>query len=102
MATAEDLNAQQADMQLYWQLYQLQYFLNRIETNLNLINSSPNAQIVTVVSTNLYKLAAEYYGDAMLWTLIAKANNLTDPQITGAATLIIPPFENQESTGILV
>lgn len=101
MALSEDLSAQTADMQLYMQLYQLQFFLNRIQGNLNLINSAPNAQVITVISGNLFQLAAQYYNDATQWVYIAKANNLSDPYITGTKTLIIPPYTNQDSGGIL-
>lgn len=100
MAT-EDLNAQQEDMLEYWQLYQVQYFLDRIEANLNLINSAPNSQIITVVGGNLFDLAKQYYGDATQWVLIAKANNLTDPMINGSAQLIIPPWNGVDTGGIL-
>ena len=101
MATTENLSAQQSDMLLYWQLYQVQFFLERIQRNLSLINAAPNAQVVTVIGGNLYNLAAQYYGDAKQWTLIAQANNLTDPMINGSATLLIPPYNNQDSGGIL-
>jgi nucleoid-associated protein YgaU len=51
---------------------------------------------------DLYRLAAEFYGDAMGWTLIARANGLSDPLILIDATLTIPAYNaNQANDGIL-
>ncbi len=51
---------------------------------------------------DLYALAAEYYGDALAWTLIARANGLSDPQIQTDSTLIIPVYNKaQANNGIL-
>ncbi len=38
----------------------------------------------------MYKVASEQYGDASLWTSIADANDLADPQLSGIHTLKIP------------
>lgn len=43
------------------------------------------------VGGNLYQIAAEVYGDPSQWDRIAAANNLTDPVVTGAVVLKIPP-----------
>lgn len=80
-------------------LMQVQALMGRTLKNLQQVNSSQ--QTVTVGGGNLYDLAAKYYGDATAWTLIAQANGLTDPQITGIATLIIPPY-NAASAGVLM
>jgi hypothetical protein len=101
MSSTENLSLQAEDMQLYMELYQLQFFLNRIEKNLNLINSVPNAKLITVIGGNLFDLSAKYYQDASQWPYIAKANGLTDPYITGQMTLVIPPYTNVDSGGIL-
>lgn len=98
---SEDLAAQQADMQLYWQLYTLQFYLQRIQANLAIINAPPNAVVVTVMNTTLFKLAALYYGDATQWPVIARANNLTDPMINSPTTIVIPPWNQQDTGGIL-
>lgn len=51
---------------------------------------------------DLYRLAAQYYGDATAWTLIARANGLTDPLIQTDSTLDIPAYNaNQANDGIL-
>lgn len=81
--------------------YRLQTQLQLIKKNILLINQSPNAQIITIGGGNLYELAEKYYGDARLWNLIADANNLTDPQISGITTLLIPQNNTDSSEGIL-
>ncbi len=69
-------------------LINLRNVLGRVGINLGAINSGP--QTVTVAGGNLYSVAAKEYGDATAWTGIARANNMTDPQVTGVKTLIIP------------
>lgn len=101
MVSTEPINQQASDMTELYELYQLQAVLDRLEKNLNLIHAVPNAQLITVVGGNLYQLAAQYYGDALQWTVIAQANNLTDPEITGLQTLLIPPPNPQNTDGII-
>ena len=95
------IDIQVQDQTTYWQLYTLQYYLQRIQANLGIINSPPNAIVITVMNTTLFKLAAQYYGDATQWPVIANANNLHDPQITTPMTLVIPPWNQQDTGGIL-
>lgn len=45
---------------------------------------------VTVVNTTLFHVAALYLGDATLWNLIANANGLTDPFLSGTVWLVLP------------
>jgi hypothetical protein len=78
-------------------LVQLQGLLGRILKNLQLVNSS--IKTVTVSGGNLFDIAAKQYGDPTAWTLIASANGLTDPTITGIVTLTIPPYVS--GTGVL-
>ena len=54
----------------------------------NNIFALPTTQVVQQAS--LFALASMYYGNAMKWTLIAQANNLTDPYVSAPMTLIIP------------
>ena len=96
-----NLTVQSTDMNTYWQLYTMQYYLQRIQANLAIINAPPNATVITAMNTTLYKLAAQYYGDATQWAVIANANNLYDPMITTPKTLIIPIW-NQIDTGGIV
>jgi hypothetical protein len=81
------------------QLLQLQGLLGRMSTNLGQINSS--GRTITVGGGNLFDLAAKEYGDPSAWTQIAQANNLSDPTLAGISTLIIPPYNNGTSGGIL-
>jgi len=50
-----------------------------------------SAQIITVVSGNLFRIAAIYLGDATQWIRIAQINRLSDPFLNGVTTLIMPP-----------
>jgi hypothetical protein len=84
-----------------WQLYQMNFYLQRMQRNLSIINTAPNAQIVTLIGGNLYSLAAQYYGDQSQWVIIARANGLYDPQLTGQNTLVIPPWNGVDTGGVL-
>lgn len=59
-------------------------------------------QFVTVSASDksLFHLAARFYGDATQWLLIAKANGLSGPIITGLMTLRIPPADPKAGGGI--
>jgi nucleoid-associated protein YgaU len=51
---------------------------------------------------DLYRVAAEVYGNSSAWTLIARANGLIDPLIQVDAVLSIPAYNaNQVNDGIL-
>lgn len=41
---------------------------------------------------DLYRLAAQLYGDAGAWTLLARANGLTDAVIQTDAVLSVPDY----------
>jgi hypothetical protein len=69
-------------------LYDLQSVLGRMGGNIGTIGGGGIS--VSSAGGNLYGMASEYYGDPTAWTTIAKANNLTDPQLTGLQTLSIP------------
>ena len=43
-----------------------------------------------IINPNLLMLAAQYYGDATKWQIIAAANDLSDPQPIGSFELNIP------------
>lgn len=47
-------------------------------------------QTVTVVGGNLFRVAADYLGDATQWVLIAAQNGIEDPFLSGPVTLEIP------------
>lgn len=80
------------------QLLQLQWLLGRMTTNLGQVNSS--VRTVTVGGGNLFDIAAKQYGDPTAWTLIAQANSLSDPTLSGISTLVIPPYTKNASGGV--
>ena len=71
-------------------IYEIQSVAGRMQSNLALANPAASAKTVTVAGGNLYDVAAKQLGDATRWTDIAKANGLTDPQLSGINTLQIP------------
>jgi hypothetical protein len=54
---------------------------------------------ITVTNADLFKLAAQAYGDATQWYRIAAANFLVDPVVPGPITLLIPAPSTQPSNG---
>jgi len=42
--------------------------------------------------TTLFDVAKDAYGDARYWTVIAIANNLTDPWLNGFVDIVVPPL----------
>ncbi|MYM89547.1 hypothetical protein GTP91_20510 [Rugamonas sp. FT82W] len=73
-------------------LHQLQAVVGRIESNLTRASGAvASLQKVVVGGENLYRLAARVYGDATKWIAIAQANKVTDPNVTGVRTLVVPP-----------
>jgi len=71
-------------------LYRLQEVLGRLNKNVNSGQMSGGVRAVTLSGGNLYRVASEQYGDASLWTSIADASDLADPQLSGIHTLKIP------------
>lgn len=71
-------------------LYNLQSVLGRLNKNVSSGQTADGVRSVTLSGGNLYQVASDQYGDASLWSSIASANNLTDPQLTGINTLTIP------------
>lgn len=69
--------------------------------NYLLVGKAEQSLIVTYYHPNLYRVAVEHYGDADLWTVIAKANGLKDPKVNVTIPLLIPPKPPTESNGIL-
>lgn len=78
-------------------LQQLQSVTGRITTNLNVLNNGgANVRQVAVAGGNLYDRAAAFYGDATKWDVLAKANDTTDPSVSGVTVLNVP--ENAPAT----
>lgn len=63
----------------------------------------PDITSITVSpGDDLYRIAAQYYGDASAWTLIATANGLSDPLVQTDATISIPVYNlGRANDGIL-
>jgi hypothetical protein len=55
---------------------------------------------ITVAGGDLFHLAAEYLGDATQWNRLAQVNGLTDPVLSGLATLLVPDVDAAEGGGI--
>lgn len=79
-------------------LYSLDSVLGRVGANLGQVNSS--VKTVTVSGGNLFDLASKYYGNASGWTSIARANGISDPELSGITTLVIPA-NNNDTGGVL-
>jgi hypothetical protein len=90
------------DLETLDQLYTLQNILNAyVIKNLLLVGQSEQARVETYMNPNLYSIAVQYYGDVNYWTVIAKANNLTDTQYSGVMTILIPPKPSVDSGSVL-
>jgi nucleoid-associated protein YgaU len=48
---------------------------------------------------DLYRIAAEHYGDPEAWTLIARANSLFDPLVQADLVLNIPDYNQPRANG---
>jgi len=79
-------------------LARLDSTLGRVESNITAQDF--NSKVVTVAGGNLYKIAAAEYGDQSAWVDIARANSLSDPNITDVRSLTIPR-NTSNSGGIL-
>jgi len=95
---AAKLNSQVTAMTQLPQLYNLQSVLGRMGGNLGTVGKGTGS--VTQAGGNLYDLAAKAYGKATAWTTLAKANNLSDPQLTGVNSVSIPATPDK-SDGVL-
>lgn len=98
---AINLSAQAAASIELWQLYQVENLVARVQKNISLIDTPPNAQQITIIGGNLFQLAVQYYGDFTQWALIAQANGIFDPMLVGQNTLLIPPLNNQDTGGVV-
>jgi nucleoid-associated protein YgaU len=98
---AKDLSEKAQAMEVLFAEYRLQAVMATAMQAIQQASQPPDTRTVTVIGGNLYELAVKYYNDALQWTVIADANNLTDPQIVGQMTLIIPPRSPTDTGGIL-
>jgi hypothetical protein len=70
--------------------YEIRFALDRMLKNINLINRGINSKLINISNTTLYRVAADEYDDAPLWTYLADVNQMVDPVVTAARTLIVP------------
>ncbi len=96
--SAAKLTNQVSAMTQLPQLYNLQSVLGRMGSNIGTIGTGSNT--VTQAGGNLYTLAAKAYGSASSWTTLAKANNTTDPKLSGVNTITVPATADN-SGGVL-
>lgn len=83
-------------------MYQLQSMLIEMQKNLTLISQGANGQIITVNGGSLFQLAAKYYGNAVLWTTIAQANGLVDPELPrGVPFSLVIPQQSTDAGGVV-
>lgn len=97
-AMATTLTAQAAAMVESAQLYEAQALLGRMDKNLSAIGAS--GAWVSLAGGDLYQLASTQYGDAAEWATIARANGLTEPQVSGVQSILIPPT-SADTQGVL-
>lgn len=97
-----DLDQQAQDEITKNRCYKLQAILQRMIKNIKLINASPNSYVITVVNTNLFDLALQYYGNVDYWVTIAEANLLTSNWVTTEKTIVIPPKPTTNPGGVYV
>jgi L-ascorbate metabolism protein UlaG (beta-lactamase superfamily) len=57
-------------------------------------------QTIQVAGGNLYRVAAQYLGDATQWIRIAQLNSLSDPMLSGVVTLRLPEVDAQAGGGV--
>jgi hypothetical protein len=57
-------------------------------------------QVITTIGGNLFDIAAAQLGSALQWINIARANNLSDPILSGRNQLKIPDFSSEYKDGI--
>jgi hypothetical protein len=55
---------------------------------------------ITVVGDNLFCIAAAQLADATQWIRIAELNSLSDPNLVGVTTLLIPDIDPSAGGGI--
>lgn len=84
-----NLTSQIAAMTRSAELYDLQSVVGRMATNIQSIGTGGADYVVA--GGDLMSLAARVYGDATMWTTIARANGLLDPVIDGVKSLTVPP-----------
>jgi len=94
-----DPNVASAEILERANLYRMQAILETMVVTTEQTKGTADAPTITVNNDSLYRIAAEFYGDASQWTIIADANGLKDPQLYGTVTLIIPEWDGNDRGG---
>ena len=58
------------------------------------------ARTIVVIGGNLFRLAAQYLGDATQWIRIAELNGFTDPVLDGQVTVTLPDVNSTATGGV--
>lgn len=82
-------------------LYYAQAALDRMLVRVEQTKGTMQPKLITVINESLYRLAAQYYGNADQWSIIAEANSLVDPEVVGIKTLVIPDWDGIDRGGVL-
>jgi nucleoid-associated protein YgaU len=97
----EPLNVTADELEKLSNLYKIQALMIQLGKNLSLISTGSNGKKIIVNGGSLYQLASQYYGDATMWTNIAKANGLVDPKLPDGITLtLFIPITTSNNEGI--
>lgn len=99
--TYEPANEVSSDFLNLSDAYLLQALLIQIQRNIVLIRRGADGQTISINGANLFQVASQYYGDATLWTTIAKANGLIDPVVpSGVVFNLLIPSQTVDTGGI--
>ncbi|VTP12704.1 hypothetical protein PUATCC27989T_00516 [Phytobacter ursingii] len=77
-------------------LYNLSNVLDRVNKNVRTGQTADGLKTITLSGGNLYQIASDQYGDATKWESLATVNGLSDPNLSGINTIVIP--SNPQST----
>lgn len=83
------LNAQTSATAQSSSLQSMASYVGRISTNLNALGASGAKTLMA--GADLYFAAQQAYGDATAWVDIARVNGVTDPEIVGIQSILVPP-----------
>lgn len=90
--------------------YELLATLEVMQENVNLLKAGNTGNLISTSAQNLYQVAADQYGDATLWYVIAQANlpviktddfGFIDINLVGVVNLVIPPQPVSSNGGII-
>lgn len=77
-------------------LYNLSNVLDRVNKNVRTGQTADGLKTITLSGGNLYQVASDQYGDATKWDSLAMVNKISDPNLSGINTIIVP--SNPQST----